>query len=153
MNFIRSKIPILQKIQHRCTRNEQSLLFDQFKAFDKIASSYNSPSPEKIFFPFIRAQHVLSHHLIKVPGKQGRHNSRRYFGFPARDAGYWRCSERYYANDANGFFLLLLAIIFNSKKPFLHNVFLHLMVTLYLQPWCNQSAHPLSCECSSYIFC
>ena len=36
-------------LRNRCAPREQSLLFDLFKAFDQIASSYNFFSPKSFF--------------------------------------------------------------------------------------------------------
>ena len=51
---------------------EQSLLFSLFKAIDKIESSHKSGiffSLKRAFF-FLRAQFVLSYHLMYEPCKQ-----------------------------------------------------------------------------------
>ena len=47
------------------------LLFDPFKAFDYIESSLKSGIfTRKDRFSFMRAQHVMSYHLIKAPWKK-----------------------------------------------------------------------------------
>ena len=48
----------------RCARTEQSLLFDLFKAFDKMQSQIGLSYHNRSIF---RAQHVLIYHFIKVP--------------------------------------------------------------------------------------
>ena len=52
-----------------CARNEQSLLFDMFNAFDQTESSHKSDFCflQKDLFSFMRAQYDLSYHLTKVP--------------------------------------------------------------------------------------
>ena len=57
-------------------RQEQSLLFDLFKAFDYIECSQKSDffSRKKCIF-FMRAQHVLSYPLIRVPRYKVEHLS------------------------------------------------------------------------------
>ena len=54
-------------IKSSCACKEQSLLLDLFKAFDgsKAVKSFRYFfSLGKYIFSFMRAQHVLSHHLI-----------------------------------------------------------------------------------------
>ena len=49
----------------RCARKAQSMVFDFFKAFDYIESSHKSGIfTRKDLFSFMRAQHVVSYHLI-----------------------------------------------------------------------------------------
>jgi len=44
------------------------VLFDLFKAFDKFESGHKSDIfIRKDLFSFMRAQHVMSYHLIKLP--------------------------------------------------------------------------------------
>ena len=50
------------KLRNRCARKEQSLLFDLFKAIDKIESAVT----KWIFSPKIGALHVPSSNLIYV---------------------------------------------------------------------------------------
>ena len=48
-----------------CARKAQYMLFDLFKAFDYIESSRKSGIfTQKDPFSFMRAQHVMSYHLI-----------------------------------------------------------------------------------------
>ena len=52
----------------RCARKAQYLLYDLFKAFDYIESSHKSGIfTRKDPFFCMRAQHVMSYHLISVP--------------------------------------------------------------------------------------
>ena len=55
------------KLRNRCARKEQSPLFELFQSFDWIEICHNSDVfLHKDPFPFLRAQHVLSCHIIKV---------------------------------------------------------------------------------------
>ena len=56
-------------------REEQSLLFDQFKAFDQIERSHKLDFFSQGVFSYRRAQHVLSYHLAGVPWTADRFQS------------------------------------------------------------------------------
>ena len=50
---------------NRCARKEQSLLFNLYKAFDQFESRHKSGIfIRKDLFSIMRAQHVISYHLI-----------------------------------------------------------------------------------------
>ena len=50
---------------NRCARQEQSLLFDLYKAFDKLVSSHkHNIFLRRDLFSFMLAQHVMSYLLL-----------------------------------------------------------------------------------------
>ena len=49
-------------LRNRCTRKEQSLLFNLFKAFDPVESTHKSDFFKKLIFLY--AHHVLGYHII-----------------------------------------------------------------------------------------
>ena len=57
----------ISEISAHVETNLNHLLFDLFKAFDKIRSSHKSDFSLSHLFSLICAQHILSYHLIYIP--------------------------------------------------------------------------------------